>query len=148
MRPRTDVAPTRSVGSAASGRLKDTLISMRLSLTVGSRWRTAPASQLLAGAAELTACSIRSAGTASESETAAELRKKLRRSIGDIGAVSTKVANSTSEPYKCRVKPLCGQAIILLAPCRSIQREQSKQKFLVPDLAKLPDTAQWSVQRF
>src|SRR3981189_1135880 len=100
MRPRTDVAPTRSVGSAASGPLKDTLISMRLSLTVGSRWRTAPASQLLAGAAELTDCAIKAAGTASESETAAELRKKLRRSIGDIGAVSTKLATPSSESNK------------------------------------------------
>src|SRR5215510_4672662 len=86
MRPRTEVPPTLSVGASLSGVLKDALISMRLSLIVGSRWRTLPASHRLAGAAAVEACAIRSAGKDGRSETAAEARRKCRRSIVRMGA--------------------------------------------------------------
>jgi hypothetical protein len=55
MPPRTAASPTRSVGASVSGALKDTLMSMRLSLTVGSRCRTAPASQAAADGTGATA---------------------------------------------------------------------------------------------
>ena len=40
------VLPTRKVGAAPSGSANDALISIALSLTVGSRWRRAPAFQV------------------------------------------------------------------------------------------------------
>ena len=48
--------------------------------------------QQLAGAAAAAVCAIKSAGTASESEAAAELRRNFRRSIAAIGARSAKSA--------------------------------------------------------
>src|SRR4029077_18446563 len=46
IRPATLVLPTRKVGAAPSGSANDALISIALSLTVGSRWRNAPALQV------------------------------------------------------------------------------------------------------
>src|SRR5450631_1310312 len=88
MRPRTDVPPTLNVGASVSGVLKDVLISILVSLTVGNRWRKPPASQVaLAGAETDTACANKSAGTASESAVAAELRRNFRRSLTSKGAL-------------------------------------------------------------
>jgi hypothetical protein len=82
MRPVTDVPPTLSVGASANAVLKDALISILVSLTVGNRWRRLPASHAaLAGAETDAACANRSAGTVSASAVAAELRKNLRRSL-------------------------------------------------------------------
>ena len=58
-------------------RANDALISILVSLTVGNRWRTSPASHPSAGAGTDAACANRSAGTASDSAVAAELRRQL-----------------------------------------------------------------------
>src|SRR5450755_212822 len=87
MRPITDVPPTLSVGASVNGVLKDVLINIRVSLTVGNRWRKLPASHVaLSGAETDAACANKSAGTASESAVAAELRKNFRRSLTSMGA--------------------------------------------------------------
>jgi hypothetical protein len=89
MRPRTDVSPTFSVGASVNGALKDALINILVSLTVGSRWSKLPASHFaLAGAAADAACANKSAGTASESAVAVELRKNFRRSLTSIETTS------------------------------------------------------------
>src|SRR5262245_20969790 len=93
MRPRTDVPPTLRIGAAASGVVNDALMSIRLSLTVGSRWRTTPASHPPAGAGELTACASKSEGAVSDSVAAAELRRNLRRSIANIGSSSQNLSS-------------------------------------------------------
>jgi hypothetical protein len=88
MRPRAVALPKRSVGTVLSGTVNEALISMRVSLTVGSRWRTRPASHVLAGDGAVAAWASRSAGAVSESPTAAELRRKLRRSMASMAARS------------------------------------------------------------
>jgi hypothetical protein len=46
IRPSMLVLPTRKVGAAPRGSANDALISIALPLTVGSRWRNAPALQV------------------------------------------------------------------------------------------------------
>src|SRR5258708_40282259 len=86
MRPRTDVPSILSVGASVSGMLKDALISILVSLTVGNRWRKPPESHVaLPGAETDAACANKSVGTASESAVAAEFRKNLRPALASIG---------------------------------------------------------------
>src|ERR1700730_1504114 len=81
MRPRTETLPTRRVGASASGAAKDVLISIRVSLTVGSRWRTRPGSHAPpAGTGACADCANRSAGALTHSAAAADPRKNSRRS--------------------------------------------------------------------
>src|SRR5436309_661817 len=77
MRPRTATLPTRKVGAPVSGALKEALISIRLSLTVGSRWRTLPASHRAPGATAV--CATLSAETPMPNAAAEEVRRKSRR---------------------------------------------------------------------
>src|SRR5260221_14441181 len=87
MRPRTDVPSILSVGASGSGMLKDDLISILVSLTVGNRWRKPPESHVAVPGAETdAACANKSVGTASESAVAAEFRKNLRRSLASMAA--------------------------------------------------------------
>src|ERR1700737_3258976 len=101
MRPRTDVPPTLSVGASISGVLKDALISILVSLTVGSRWRKSPASHVaLPGAETDAACANRSAGTVSESAVAAELCRNFRRSLTSMGGPSVFNAKKPHPQYR------------------------------------------------
>jgi hypothetical protein len=61
----------------------DILINIRVSLTVGRRWRTAPASHALTGAGEFAGCANRSAAAASERVFAAVARRNSRRLLPD-----------------------------------------------------------------
>src|SRR5439155_1023546 len=82
MLPRTVRSPTRRRGSPSTGAVNDTLISIRLSLTVGSRCRTEPESQFAPGEDwAVCDCAKRSAGTAAESAAAVEARRKSRRLV-------------------------------------------------------------------
>jgi hypothetical protein len=88
MWPVSDVPPTLSVGASVMGVLKDVLISILVSLTVGNRWRKPPASHAaLAGAETDAAWANKSAGTANESAVAAELRRNPRRSLTGMGSL-------------------------------------------------------------
>src|SRR4249920_1964187 len=86
MRPCTEVLPTRRIGASDNGALNDILINIRVSLTVGRRWRTAPASHAPAGADEFAACANRSAGAASAGGVAAVPRRNSRQL--DVSMVS------------------------------------------------------------
>ena len=77
--------------AAVCGALNETLISIRLSLTVGSRCRTIPVSQAPSdGAAAWAALAIRSAGALASSVAAVEALRKSRRS----NRIATPLANA------------------------------------------------------
>jgi hypothetical protein len=106
IRPETEVSSMRSIGAFGSGALNDALIRMRLSLTVGSRWRTEPGSQaVLDGSGVVTDCAKRSAGTAAERAIAPEARKNSRRFAKLMAFLSSKLHFVLLHPVLGRFSP-------------------------------------------
>jgi hypothetical protein len=102
------VLPTRKVGAAPSGSANDALISIALSLTVGSRWRSAPAFQV-EEAGGLAAWASNSPGSAAKRAAPLEPERKSRLfMVSPLGAVISPLRKS--KPEKPREKHFLGSS--------------------------------------
>src|SRR5262245_41119950 len=117
MRPRTAASPTRNVGASANGALKDALMRMRLSLTVGSRCRTAPASQAAADGTGATADWAKSSGdTAADTASALEARRNSRRFAMLMVCLLPRAAASTRPDHARGEGRPCSRAPVVRRP--------------------------------
>src|ERR1700730_5541470 len=98
------VVPTREVGAAPSGSANDALINIALSLTVGSRWRSAPAFQV-EEAGGFAAWASNSPGSVAKRAAPPEPERKSRLfMVILLGPVMTGCLThiSTLEPFRYR----------------------------------------------
>src|SRR5262245_11601905 len=117
MRPRTAVSPTRNVGASVNGVLKDALMSMRLSLTVGSRCRTVPASQAAADGTGATAnCAKSSGDTAADRTSALEARRNSRRFAMLMVCILLRAAASSRPDHARGEGRPCSRAPVVRRP--------------------------------